>query len=428
MGSTAGLVMISGLVLGKGDMGNSLKDGSMWATDYQEVESWQGERMAWVEKDKKLRFVKPVFTLGDNKLGETLVEIESQRPSKLVVSVYNRGDDGSIGKEAFDSKLAQVKESLDTIFGMEGKVYRPPVTKTAVKIDGYMWKNEKTGVLLEYSISIQAARNFKAEFIRITFVPADQMKTLVVDPRKVGMSKEPLKKSQIKAKVEKTEDGDVFIRDVPMVDQGQKGYCAVATTTRVLEYYGFDNVDQHEVAQIAKTTDQGTSPDMMMKGIARVLPSRFGLNVKSDIIKQDIEDLVKKYNREAKKAKADQIVFPRNAAVIYVDDIWKQFEPEILKETRAGNKNLVNRWMTPVKSYIDQGIPVMWGMMIGILPESEKLPQSTGGHMRLILGYNLKTGEIIFSDSWGAGHEKKRMPVEQAVTITTGMYAIIPRS
>ena len=28
--------------------------------------------------------------------------------------------------------------------------------------------------------------------------------------------------------------GDVYIQDVPMVDQGQKGYCAVACTERVV--------------------------------------------------------------------------------------------------------------------------------------------------------------------------------------------------
>ena len=46
--------------------------------------------------------------------------------------------------------------------------------------------------------------------------------------------------------------------------------------------------------------------------------------------------------------------------------------------------------------------------------------------MRLIIGYNTKTNEVIFSDSWGQGHELKRMPMVNALTITTGMSVMEP--
>ena len=46
--------------------------------------------------------------------------------------------------------------------------------------------------------------------------------------------------------------------------------------------------------------------------------------------------------------------------------------------------------------------------------------------MRLIIGYNTKTNELLFSDSWGAGHEKKRMPLDDAWSITTGLVTIEP--
>ncbi|MFR4224380.1 MAG: hypothetical protein ACLT38_12745 [Akkermansia sp.] len=40
----------------------------------------------------------------------------------------------------------------------------------------------------------------------------------------------------------------MVIQDIPMVDQGQKGYCVVATAARIFAYYGMDYVDQHELA------------------------------------------------------------------------------------------------------------------------------------------------------------------------------------
>lgn len=57
--------------------------------------------------------------------------------------------------------------------------------------------------------------------------------------------------------IKKLENGDVYIQNIPMVDQGQKGYCVVATTQRLFEYYGIQ-ADQHQIAQVAGTNDRQT--------------------------------------------------------------------------------------------------------------------------------------------------------------------------
>jgi len=46
--------------------------------------------------------------------------------------------------------------------------------------------------------------------------------------------------------------------------------------------------------------------------------------------------------------------------------------------------------------------------------------------MRLIIGYNDKTEEIIFSDSWGAGHEAKRMKMSDAYKASHGLFVLKP--
>jgi hypothetical protein len=48
--------------------------------------------------------------------------------------------------------------------------------------------------------------------------------------------------------------------------------------------------------------------------------------------------------------------------------------------------------------------------------------------MRFIIGYNSTTREIVYSDSWGRGHEEKRMPLNDAWTITTGLSSLQPLS
>lgn len=43
-----------------------------------------------------------------------------------------------------------------------------------------------------------------------------------------------------------------------------------------------------------------------------------------------------------------------------------------------------------------------------------------------IIGYNTAKNEIIFSDSWGDGHEMKRMAAPDASAATMGLYLLQP--
>ena len=46
--------------------------------------------------------------------------------------------------------------------------------------------------------------------------------------------------------------------------------------------------------------------------------------------------------------------------------------------------------------------------------------------MRLIIGYNQKTREVLYTDTWGAGHELKRMPMDRAFAITHDAFYLRP--
>lgn len=70
-------------------------------------------------------------------------------------------------------------------------------------------------------------------------------------------------------------DSSVWIDNIPMIDQGQKGYCAAATLARVLQHYGYE-VDQHDFAELANTEAQitfgdtgGTYYDDVLKAMRR---------------------------------------------------------------------------------------------------------------------------------------------------------------
>ncbi len=64
--------------------------------------------------------------------------------------------------------------------------------------------------------------------------------------------------------------------------------------------------------------------------------------------------------------------------------------------------------------------------MLGKLEETPAIP-GFGGHMRMIIGYNDKAKDLLYTDTWGAGHELKRMPLTEGWTITLGLYSLQPR-
>lgn len=65
---------------------------------------------------------------------------------------------------------------------------------------------------------------------------------------------------QIAEQVVEAESGHIYIQNIPMIDQGRKGYCAAASLARVLQFYGYA-VDQHSMAELAETEAQITPYD-----------------------------------------------------------------------------------------------------------------------------------------------------------------------
>ncbi len=227
--------------------------------------------------------------------------------------------------------------------------------------------------------------------------------------------------------------GDVFIDNVPMVDQGQKGYCAVAASERVLRYYGVD-VDEHEIAQAAGTSAEGGTSTRGMKDSVQAIGRKYKLATVvtyGDFEKpagERIAGLVKEvanYNKAAKKLKKKEITedvyIRREGNTVYYSyrDVDAAMDPEVLRDMKVNGaqRSKFTRFMKDVHDQVNKGIPLFWGVTLGTYPEPES-PQSKGGHIRLIIGYNDRKKEILYTDTWGAGHELKRMPAEWAWTIS----------
>ena len=211
-----------------------------------------------------------------------------------------------------------------------------------------------------------------------------------------------------------------------MVDQGDKGYCAVATASRVFNYYGVP-ADQHEMAQVSGNAagGGGTNPDEMeeaMKKISGKYKTRFVTLLDLDYSSRSYQSFMRKYNSAAKKL--GKKVLDTDNFIYFMGGL----DPDVLRAVNGQGTNY-DKFMGIVRDNIDKGVPVMWALQLGLFPENgEKAKQAGGGHMRLIIGYNAEKKEIIFSDSWGAGHEKKRMAAPDASAATMGLYLLQPAS
>ena len=90
-------------------------------------------------------------------------------------------------------------------------------------------------------------------------------------------------------------------------------------------------------------------------------------------------------------------------------------------------KSPSKKFYTSIRSSINEGIPLLWSLEVGLYPEEPKLlAQGGGGHMRTIIGYNDKKERLIFSDSWGEGHEFKTMNMNDAFKATRGLFLLKP--
>ncbi len=386
------------------------------------------------------------MTFGRFYVYETRVYWKDAAIRRVEVSIYNKGDANlHVSKEKFEASVRDISDFLTQSFGQpEHEPDSKPVPKKVVK--RLAWKRKSPLLQLEWAyVEPHADKDsgfrvpYTPEYIRVVIVPrtghaaADNAN---LTGRSILVKAKSLR--QLKTNIVKNSKGDVVIENIPMVDQGQKGYCAAATAERLLRYFGLD-IDQHQVAQLAETSARGgTSIEGITEAITSIgksysLDQKFLIATdkgKSFLDSQFYRDL-KDYNAAARRARKPEVDWERHTMNHMVDitSLWNAMDPQILMQSRMRRNQEFTKFTANIRSYVDSGIPLFWSCLVGLYPEVPDV--SSGGqafgHMRLIIGYNTKTHEILYSDSWGPNHALKRMPESQAWAMTKGLLVLKPR-
>ncbi|MGI6496736.1 MAG: C39 family peptidase [Kiritimatiellia bacterium] len=359
-------------------------------------------------------------------VAEAFADFRDGKVVRMRFTVYNRGDAAEELDEAAFAALA--RDLDDKLRAWAGRAGRPLSEDSGRQHKrSRQWGRRPVHVLLEWAYTApprgrDASTPFRAEYVRVTLIPFKGSSAASFTSAKQQITGYGLKKNVVRHP-----NGDVLLYGVPMVDQGQKGYCAAATAERLLRYYG-RQMDQHDVARLADTARaSGTSSDGMLQAFHEIA-RQYQLDVKKlrDPDWKDYQRLISDYNRQAKMERLPPL--PDYGNVLDINQLYADMDALALKGARLRRKTDFQKFQQDIRTYIGNGVPLLWSCIVGKFPENPPLAlQGSGGHLRMIVGYNPKTSEILYSDSWGPGHELKRIPADQAWAILTGLYVVKPR-
>jgi len=196
-------------------------------------------------------------------------------------------------------------------------------------------------------------------------------------------------RATLATRVQRRASGDVIIGDIPMVDQGPKGFCVPATWERYLRYLGIP-ADMYVLAMAGGTSAGGGTYLADMENNVKKLVTRHGRQIVTV--------------RKMPKARFIQEYIDKGIPLMWTLVVPRDFYMSLT--ARAAERRKVTDWAAWKKQLQAQRVSA-----------DSLRKRADGGHICLIIGYNKTTGEIATSDSWGNGFEERWMTEAEAAAI-----------
>lgn len=198
------------------------------------------------------------------------------------------------------------------------------------------------------------------------------------------------------ANVETRDNGDVVVGDIPMVDQGPKGYCVPATAERAMRYLGVP-ADMYVLAMAGNTGfGGGTSVSALLDGVGLDI-RRKGRSFDNWRGEMKLRDIKKHIDKG-------------------VPIMWALYSTSEWNKT-ANERTQKRKDTTDWAAWADQ--------MKAVSKSAELRKNTSTGHVVLIIGYNEETEEIAFSDSWGERYKERWMTIAEAECISQQGFWVV---
>lgn len=191
-------------------------------------------------------------------------------------------------------------------------------------------------------------------------------------------------------------NGDVLIGNIPMVNQGPKGYCVPATFERYLRYMQIP-ADMYILAMAGQTSvGGGTSLSAIISSIDGYIASQ------SRSMKQERQEI---------KVRNIQKHIDKGLPIIWTLFSTKDYNN--LANQRTKDRLNVTDW----EQWADQ--------IKSETRDIELQKDYNTAHACMIIGYNKDTNEIAVSDSWGPSYQERWISDELAEQVSQGSIYLI---
>ncbi|WP_018970781.1 C39 family peptidase [Rubritalea marina] len=372
----------------------------LWKQDAGTVAS----RVSWPlesssEQSSSYRYYPPkTYTfLGAHPYSAVLYGNSKENPTHLSLVFANKGDYGSrlgMGEDHFKKihPNKEVPKSLEKAIQLDAQVITDALTEAiGTPKKQYFGEKEDKRRVLRWNFGSHAfiLSEKKSEYTSLLIVP-----TSVADNQgKVAFVKDAELRSIVADNVERSDNGDTVIKNIPMVDQGPKGYCAPATFERAMRYM-LVPADMYLLATVATDPEGGTNTMLLADSAKRIIRSKA----------RRIKDL--SLEKDLKMRKVKQFIDKG------VPILWQM---RSLKEYN----DLANKRTSEREEIEDYAV---WSQTISA--EAEQIvdrlqTNDSNHHICLIIGYNEATNEIAVSDSWGPRYALRWVHIDIAQAVTS---------
>ena len=318
----------------------------------------------------------PILGVSPNEIRATYTP--EGRLSVIDVVFYNKGDnaDAKNIRKVIRNTARMLEKKLTAIGGTP---VRCDYGLNKLQNNALKWTCGNVDIILEYV-------NKEFAMLHICY-PSPNM------PGKNGKSaKKSVEDKDFSGNVASNIFGDVYIENIPMVEQGNKGYCVPATVERVLRYYGITNVNMHQLADAGNTRQGGGTTTREMFGGISSACRRSGLKMASP---GEVRlKVIKKYIDEG------------------IPVFWCMYSNSDYEELRTRSRHLRKNASSP-KAWAEKCKKII-------------VPREGNPHMCLIIGYNELSQEIAVSNSWGMGEIKPSwVPMHIAQRVSQGKTVVL---
>ncbi len=349
----------------------------------------------WDERSQALRASVPASFDGVA-LTASVLRFEEGRPVRWEWWLYDRPTEGIVADGWVEERARQARRAATSwAFGGEPLAIERPDGSSAL-----VWGRAPTILSLETVHDSTQSRVMRLMLVAEPWPPRRAWRRLV-----------------------RTTDQGARILRVPMVEQRRQGYCAPATVERVMRYYGIP-LGADSLAKLADSSaENGTDVHRMMQAIAGLRGMGCEVRTLLGFDMRRYQRTLHAYNAAARAAGDPPIDW--SPPVLDLARTFLRADGERLRDVASRQHERMTFW-GQVRRSIDDGVPLVWGVVLGIVPEPGIGPQTRGGHLRLIVGYDPSARQILYSDPWGEPHALKRLSLDDAWAMTMSLHAIVP--